>query len=108
MDADVDILGISKRLQKLPGWKSVIEPTRNRMMKECRKQGMLKADAQAWTYAELDRLYQPTESEPNVTMSHHYGGGYPGVRRYPLESSSDVTMSHDGDVTVSQPCGGGL
>jgi hypothetical protein len=65
MDAKVDILGISKRLQKLPGWKSDIESTRDRMMKEARKQGMSKIDAQAWTYTELDRLHPPDE----VTMS---------------------------------------
>ena len=58
----VDILGISKRLQRLPNWKSDIEEIRDRMMKESRKQGMSKADAQAWTYSELDRLYPPAET----------------------------------------------
>jgi hypothetical protein len=80
--AKVDILGISKRLQKLPGWKSDIEPTRDRMMKEARKQGgMSKADAQAWTYAELDRLHPPVE--PVATLSQPSGGG-------PLRGLGDI------------------
>jgi hypothetical protein len=73
MDAKVDILGISKRLQKLPGWKADIEPTRDRMMKEARKQGMVKADAQSWTYAELDRLYPA--AVPGGALPHTSGGG---------------------------------
>ena len=76
MDAKVDILGISKRLQKLPGWKSDIEPTRDRMMKEARKQaGMSKADAQAWTYAELDRLYPQEPPIETMTLPRSSGGG---------------------------------
>ncbi len=55
----VDILGISKRLQKDPRWTTVIEPLRTKMMRECRQKGMSKPDAQAWTYSELDRLYPP-------------------------------------------------
>jgi hypothetical protein len=59
--AKVDILGITKRLQRLPNWKADIEPLRDRMMKEARKQGgMDKASAQSWTYAELDRLHTAT------------------------------------------------
>ena len=80
--ADVDILGISKRLQKLPSWKADIEPTRDRMMKECRKQGMPKADAQAWTYAELDRLHPPA-AVAEVTLSQPSGG-------YPLQGLGDI------------------
>ena len=77
MDAKVDILGISKRLQRLPTWKSDIEPTRDRMMKEARKQGgMSKAAAQAWTYAELDRLHTATLPQPS-------GGG-------PLQGLGDI------------------
>jgi hypothetical protein len=33
------------------------------MMRECRQKGMSKADAQAWTYSELDRLYAPRDTE---------------------------------------------
>jgi hypothetical protein len=79
MDAKVDILGITKRLQKLPGWKADIEPTRDRMMKECRKQGMDKAAAQSWTYAELDRLHPPAAA----TLSEPSGGG-------PLRGLGDI------------------
>ena len=60
----VDILGISKRLQKDPRWLTAIEPLRTKMMRDCRKQGMSKPDAQAWTYSELDRLYPPRDTEP--------------------------------------------
>ena len=59
----VDVLGISKRLQKDPRWLTVIEPLRTRMMRECRQKGMRKADAQAWTYTELNRLYPPQDIE---------------------------------------------
>lgn len=55
---EVDPLSVTKRLQRDGRW-SEIEPVRNRMIKECRKQGMNKAEAQAWTYSELDRLYPP-------------------------------------------------
>ena len=65
----VDVLSISKRLQKDSRWLTVIEPLRTRMMRECRQKGMSKPDAQAWTYSELDRLY-PSEvtnsAEPAV------------------------------------------
>ena len=59
----VDILGISKRLQKDPRWLTVIEPLRTQMIRECRQKGMSKADAQAWTYSELDRLYPPEDTD---------------------------------------------
>lgn len=55
---EVDPLTVTKRLQRDGRWAEV-EPVRNRMIKECRKQGMSKPDAQAWTYSELDRLYPP-------------------------------------------------
>lgn len=58
----VDILGISKRLQKDPRWLTAIEPLRTRMMRECRQKGLSKAEAQAETYSELDRLYPPLEA----------------------------------------------
>ena len=65
----VDVLSISKRLQKDSRWLTVIEPLRTKMMRECRQKGMSKPDAQAWTYSELDRLY-PSEvtnsAEPAV------------------------------------------
>jgi hypothetical protein len=67
-DADTDLTFITKYGKR---WvqKSDIEPTRNRMMKEARKQGMPKADAQSWTYAELDRLHPPV-----ATLSGPFGG----------------------------------
>ncbi|MCR9294276.1 MAG: hypothetical protein NXI32_16280 [bacterium] len=59
---EVDPLTVTKRLQRDGRWAEV-EPVRNRMIKECRKKGMSKPDAQAWTYSELDRLYPPLETE---------------------------------------------
>lgn len=35
------------------------EPIKNRMIKEARKRGMNREEAQAWAYAEVDRLYPP-------------------------------------------------
>lgn len=58
----VDVLSISKRLQKDSRWLTVIEPLRTKMMKERRQKGLSKAEAQAETYAELDRHYPPLEA----------------------------------------------
>jgi hypothetical protein len=55
---EVDPLSVTKRLQRDGRWPEV-EPVRDRLMKESKKKGMNKADAQAWTYAELDRMYPP-------------------------------------------------
>jgi hypothetical protein len=82
MDAKVDILGITKRLQRLPGWKSDIEPTRDRMMKEAHRQGMSKADAQAWTYTELDRLHPPAAG-PGDNVTAITGGSLQGIGDIP-------------------------
>ena len=49
---------VKRRLEREGRWAD-IEPVRNRLMKDCRAKGMSKADAQEWTYAELDRLYPP-------------------------------------------------
>ncbi|MBU6239967.1 MAG: hypothetical protein KGQ51_19305 [Planctomycetes bacterium] len=53
---EVDPLSVTKRLQRDGRWAEV-EPVRDSLMKESKKKGMNKADAQAWTYAELDRMY---------------------------------------------------
>jgi hypothetical protein len=55
---EVDPLSVTRRLQRDGRWAEV-EPVRDRLIRECRKQGMSKPEAQAWTYAELDRLYPP-------------------------------------------------
>lgn len=62
---ELDPLSVTKRLQRDGRWPEV-EPVRDRLMRECRKQGMSKSKAQAWTYAELDRLYPPLEPEPTA------------------------------------------
>ena len=55
---EVDPLSVTRRLQRDGRWAEV-EPVRNRLIKECRQQGMSKLEAQAWTYSELNRLYPP-------------------------------------------------
>lgn len=72
---EVDPLTVTRRLQREGRWPE-IEPLRNEMMKECRAKGMSKADAQAWTYSELDRLYPPLPSPQECpTAGYSYGDG---------------------------------
>jgi hypothetical protein len=59
---EVNPLTVTKRLQRDGRWPE-IEPLKNQLIKDARKQGMSKADAQAWAYSEIDRLYPP-EPEP--------------------------------------------
>jgi hypothetical protein len=68
----VDVLSISKRLQKDSRWPEIIEPLRTKMMKERRQQGLSKAEAQAETYSELSRLYPPevTDSAEPAVADH--------------------------------------
>lgn len=79
----VDPLSVTKRLQRDGRWADV-EPVRDRMIKDCRKKGMSKSDAQAWTYSELDRLY-PSEvtdsAEPAV--ADHADQGVSGLGDLP-------------------------
>jgi hypothetical protein len=44
-----------------------IAPIRDRMLKDAKSQGMDKAAAQEWTYAELDRLYPPLPVQKPVS-----------------------------------------
>ena len=62
---DASPLAVTKRLQAEGRWAEV-EPVRNEMMRAARKErGMSKTDAQAWVYAELDRLYPPPVPSPD-------------------------------------------
>ena len=74
---EVDPLSVTKRLQRDGRWAEV-EPIRNRLIKECRQQGMSKPDAQAWTYSELDRLYPPPETERTAGSDYHLGSAEGG------------------------------
>jgi len=67
-----DPLSVTKRLQRDGRWPEV-EPVRDRLMRECRKQGMSKSEAQTRTYAELDRLYPPLEPEPTEDSDEQFG-----------------------------------
>lgn len=83
---DVDPLSVTKRLQRDGLWEEV-EPVRDRLIKECRKKGMSKPDAQAWTYSELDRLYPPLEDEwttgPDYQLESAEGGKVSGLSDIP-------------------------
>ncbi len=68
----IDPLSVTKRLQRDGRWPEA-EPIRNRLMKECRQQGMSKPDAQVWTYTELDRLYPPLETVQTVSLDSELG-----------------------------------
>ena len=74
---EVDPLAVTKRLQRDGRWAEV-EPVRDRMIKECRKQGMSKPDAQAWTYSELDRLYPPLETDRTAGSDPQLGSAEGG------------------------------
>ena len=74
---EVDPLSVTKRLQRDGRWAEV-EPIRNRLIKECRKQGMSKPDAQSWTYSELDRLYPPSETDRTAGSDYHLGSAEGG------------------------------
>jgi hypothetical protein len=56
--ARADPLTVARRLQRDGRWPEA-EPVKDRMIREARKQGMKKPEAQAWAYSELDRLYPP-------------------------------------------------
>jgi hypothetical protein len=64
---EADPLTVTRRLQREGRWRE-IEPVRDQMMRVCRKQGMNREQAQAWTYAELDRIYPPLPSVPENPM----------------------------------------
>ena len=77
---EADPLTVTRRLQRDGRWRE-IEPVRDQMMRDCRKQGMNREQAQAWTYAELDRLYPPlsapgcqTVAEPQPAADGHLRG----------------------------------
>ena len=54
----VDRLTIARRLQKDGRW-ATAEGEKNDMIKLARAQGMDKAEAQKWAYAQIDRVYPP-------------------------------------------------
>jgi hypothetical protein len=84
----VDPLSVTKRLQRDGRWTEV-EPVRNRLIKECRKKGMSKPDAQAWTYSELDRLYPPLEPERTAGSGSQFGAAEGGL----VTGLSDIPVS---------------
>jgi hypothetical protein len=51
---------VARRLHR-DGYWTQAEPIRDQLMKEARAKGLTKADAQDWTYNELDRLFPHTD-----------------------------------------------
>ena len=66
------------------------------MMRLARKRGMSKSEAQAWTYAELDRMYPPEA----VTLSPTSGGG-PASRTMPPDGGGPIQGL--GDIPPAWP-----
>ena len=86
---------MKRRLEAEGRWAGRIELERNDMMKAARKQGMSKSDAQAWVYAELDRLYPPPPSPERAS-------GDENVRPSPLERD-DGQIRGLGDIPETWP-----
>ena len=82
---EVDPLTVTQRLQREGRWAGQIEFERDDMMRLARKRGMSKSEAQAWTYAELDRMYPPEA----VTLSPTSGGG-PASRTMPPDGGGQI------------------
>jgi len=90
--ARADPLAICRRLQRDGRWREV-EPIKDDMIREARKRGMLKLDAQAWAYSEIDRLYpplpipepepEPQKAEPASTSASPESGQVQGLGRIP-------------------------
>jgi hypothetical protein len=65
----------TKRLQAEGRWFGQAEQTRNDLMAEAKAGGMTKAQAQAWTYSELDKMYPPVQAKPAEA-----GEGFVGIK----------------------------
>jgi hypothetical protein len=85
---EVDTLSVTRRLQRY-GRRAEVEPVRNRLIKECRQQGMSKPDAQAWTYSELNRLYPPLGSQWSTDSDGDLGSDDSGA----VTGLSDIPAS---------------
>lgn len=82
----VDPLSVTRRLQRDGRWAEA-EPVRDRLIKQCRQQGMSKPDAQAWVYSELNRLYPPIVAQwspdPDNESGSADGGNVTGLSDIP-------------------------
>jgi len=93
------LFAFSRLLQRDGRW-AEIEPVRNRLIKECRQQGMSKLEAQAWTYSELNRTnVNATYPEPkqdkrpkgeSITSS---SASWPSVPLYQTTSRSPSCLA---------------
>jgi len=86
---EVDPLTVTQRLQWEGRWKE-IEPERSEMMRIARKQGMSKLDAQAWVYAELDRLYPPPVPSPGTLPGEEIAQSSPRLDASQIRGLSDL------------------
>lgn len=72
MEAEAAVTSrVYQRLQSEGRWDE-IEPHKNALIKEARREGMTRDDARRWAYGEIDRLYPPLppppEPEPEVVI----------------------------------------
>lgn len=73
------------RLRREGRWEQAV-PVRDELMRGCRKQGMSKEAAQAYTYGELDRLFPAlpeTETKPSLGNSEPAGEATQGLKDVP-------------------------
>ena len=90
----VDPLTVTQRLQREGRWKD-IEPERNEMMKLATKgKKMPKAEAQAWVYSELDRMYPPLEDNKTSGSTRKFSGSDAETR----EDGSTQPRGDDGQI----------
>ena len=82
---------VKRRIEAEGRWAARIEIESNDMMKAAGKQGMSKVKAQAWVYAELDRMYPPLED----VQSAHLGVN-PGLQNE--KSSQAQRLVVDGQI----------
>jgi hypothetical protein len=58
----MDILEVVQKIQRLGKWGEA-EPVRNQLIKEARRSGMTRPDAQKWAYAKLEEQYLASDQE---------------------------------------------
>lgn len=73
-----DILAICNRFHKENRW-GIVEPIKNEILREAKKRGMAKEQAQLFAYSEIDRMYPPLTAEetppPSPTSAPTPNGG---------------------------------
>lgn len=95
----MDILEVVQKIQRLGKWGEA-EPIRNQLIKEARRSGMTKPDAQKWAYAKLEEQYlasnQPTtdEASDQQTRLQSEAGGVADPVVATAEATGEPTRAH--------------